>query len=135
MLTEQTIQRLSSVSSTIATLDVVTYPKRGVKKVARVNVIFGSGLNYLSVINRRRKKIGLDSIYSPQKRPWGIRVNGTPFIEHKGNRYLNCLVIRQLSAKYFKDGLEVSKEEAGLNRKFSPNQTYELGELHPVENL
>jgi hypothetical protein len=121
---------LCGVKSTIATLDVVTEPKKGVTKVAKVSVVFGSSMNYLNVVNRRRKKLGLEPVLTMNNgRTWGHKINGTPLIWHNGKEYLECLLLKTLKETYYKDCVEVSKEEALPKKNFT--ETYELGKDSP----
>ena len=121
---------LCGVKSTIATLDVVTESKKGVTKVAKVSVVFGSSMNYMSVINRRRKRLGLEPVLTMNNgRTWGHKINGTPLIWHNDKEYLECLLLKTLKETYYKDGVEVSKEEALPKRNFT--ETYELGKDSP----
>lgn len=115
------------------------YEGRITKKTqGSVCMIFKSGTGYFNMVNRRLVKEGLakeDSQetkeFIPAKRKWGIRVKDTPFIEHKGNLYLEVIYLRKGNSKYFLDGFEVdfseissmlkkkskSPEQGGLNNK------------------
>jgi len=45
-------------------------------------------------------------------RSWGTRIEGTSFVEHKGNYYLEVAVQRCLETQYFIDGQPVAKDTA-----------------------
>lgn len=122
--------RLSKVKSTIATLQVETEPKKGVKKVAKISVVFGGSMKYINVVNRRRKKLGLPPIITTNGgRAWGHKINGTPLVWHKDKTYLECLLLKTLDEKYYKDGVEVKKEDVLAKRGFQ--EQYDLGKNSP----
>lgn len=45
------------------------------------------------------KELGMDS-YTPGQRPWGVRVEDSPLIEHKGTYYLELYPLRELEVAY-----------------------------------
>lgn len=46
--------------------------------------------------------------FKVQKRPWGTRIGDSPIIEHKGNKYLECIFLNNpdVAAKYYVNGYE-----------------------------
>ena len=47
---------------------------------------------YTNMVNKRLKEEGLDS-YTPGERHWGTRIPGTPFVENKGQLYLEVICL------------------------------------------
>ena len=69
-----------------------------VVKRARVNAcIFWY---YEKSVNRQRAREGIEDDFVSAPRAWGIRLPGTPFVEYKGNLYLECKVERALGYSY-----------------------------------
>jgi len=44
-------------------------------------------------------------------RPWGTRVKGTPFIEHKGADYMEVIFVSTDSVDYFRNGEPIEKDQ------------------------
>ena len=106
-------------------------PMQGkVTKLTEGNVVmmFTSGKGYYNMVNRRLKKqlndlsipmpseelferISSDNKFTPGKRVWGVRIPDSPFIEHKGEKYLECIFLKPGTPKYFLDGTEISKDK------------------------
>lgn len=66
---------------------------------------------YVNMIKRRLEKEGKDPesfILSP--RVWGERVANTPFVEHNGKVYMECIFLKTGKTSYIVDGEEVEKE-------------------------
>lgn len=70
-------------------------PYYGVRKRATVKAL----LNYNYVEQMRR----LDQEFEPSEdgAAWGERVEGTPLIEHRENRYLDCWIVESLGHSYY----------------------------------
>jgi len=49
--------------------------------------------------------------YTPSERKWGVRINDTPLIEHKGEVYLEVIVLDPGVTTYLVDGVETAKED------------------------
>jgi hypothetical protein len=79
-----------------------------IKKRCRVNPIVGTALSYLSVVNRRLTAEGKEPVDQVKPRQWGERVIGTPFVSHKGQLYLECLVEKCHEVTWFLDGAEIA---------------------------
>jgi hypothetical protein len=78
------------------------------------------GSAYQNMVKRRLAKEGKDpSEFTVQSRAWGTRITGTPFLENKGNFYLEVIFMESGETHYELDGkkIEASKIE-GL--KYSP---------------
>lgn len=102
-------------------------------KVSTINPIVGNRIDYRSIVNRRLDKVGEEPVVEVQPRKWGVRIGGTPFVEHKGNLYLECLCGRTVSTQYFLDGNPVDK--ADISQYLLPKKEsdlYGLGEDKPI---
>jgi hypothetical protein len=143
MLSQELQSAIAKVNSTIATMEVETEVKKGVKKVAKVSVVLGKKLSFARIVNNRRKKEGLDGV-DISGRVWGQHIPNTPFIWHNGNLYMECLVLKTLSEQYFKDGVEIDKQEVfsggqapdvyGLGKKSPKWRTYKLSNVNSVRS-
>jgi len=102
-------------------------------KRSKVTLATGNNLNYKSVINRRLDKEGKEQIEEVKPRQWGERIPNTPFVLHKGQLYLETLILGVSDTRYFFDGKEVQKSDIKdyLNEK--PNSdTYNLDSFAPI---
>jgi hypothetical protein len=128
---------LERKGTTFVTIVAETDPKlrkRGnpyagrVTKRSRVNGaigwIYGNG------VNRQRIREGLDPDFEAFPRKWGERIKGTPFVEHKGNTYLELKVERVLGTEYLLDGEPIDRS---LIEEWLPKRKPE-GERQQVEN-
>ena len=112
--------------STFVSIDTVTEvkltggkknPLQGrVKKITRgANVMIFAGTEqngYENMVKRRMLEEGKDpSTFTLGKRAWGTRLGETPFIEHNGNYYLECVFISPGKSVYLVDGVETPKDE------------------------
>lgn len=112
--------------STFVSLDTVTdvkltggkkNPFQGrVKKItdgANVMIFSGTAQNgYENMVKRRMLEEGKDpDTFVLGKCAWGTRIGETPFIEHNGKHYLECVFISPGKSKYLVDGVETPKEE------------------------
>ena len=128
---------LERKGTTFVTIIAETDPKlrkRGnpyagkVTKRSRVNGaigwIYGNG------VNRQRIREGLEPDFEAFPRKWGERIKGTPFVEHKGNTYLELKVERVLGTEYLLDGEPIDRS---LIEEWLPKRKPE-GERQQVEN-
>jgi hypothetical protein len=70
-----------------------------VLKVSRVNGIVN--WNYqLAVVNQQLREGSAAPEFQPEPRAWGTRIPDSPFVEHKGNLYLELKVERSLGHNY-----------------------------------
>lgn len=67
-------------------------PFPGLRKVSRVNGVFG--FNYEAAVNRQREREGMTPDFVAEPRKWGIRVDGTPIVTHNGKFYIEAKVER-----------------------------------------
>lgn len=109
-----------------------------VTKITKGSVVmlFTSGKGYKNMVNRRLKVQNGGELttvelfeaiaskeFQPGPRQWGKRIDGTPFVEHKGKTYLECIFIKPGKTTYFLNGKEIAKEEiTGLPEKKEGDQ-------------
>ena len=63
--------------------------------------------SYGDMVQRRLQKEGKDpKSFEVGPRSWGTRIPNTPFIEHKGQHYLEVIFLKGGSSAYFVDGNE-----------------------------
>ena len=102
-------------------------------KRSKITLATGDNLSYKSVVNGRLRKQGEDEVAEVQPRKWGERVPNTPFVIHKGQLYLETLILGVSSTQYFMDGKEVQKSEIAGFLAEKPNaDTYGLTDSAPV---
>lgn len=71
----------------------------------------GEGGAYENFVNRRLDKEGKESNFQVGPRAWGTRLEGTPYVEHKGEFYLEVIFLKPGESTYLLDGRPVSKDE------------------------
>jgi len=106
---------LKNKGATIVTIVTRTEPdmrKTGnpftgkVFKISRVNGMIG--FNYTNSVNNQLKREGEVADFVAQPRKWGVRIDGTPLLEHKGNYYIEMKVEKSLGHRYeWADGKEL----------------------------
>lgn len=86
---------------------------------SNVMVAFGEGSVYEGVVKRRMIAEGKDpSTFELKPRKWGIRIDGTPYIEHGDKNYLECIFIKAGEVSYLVDGVETNPADIeGLELK------------------
>lgn len=67
-------------------------------KVSRVNGMIG--WHYENAVNNQLAREDKTADFVAQPRKWGIRLNGTPLVENKGNFYLKMKVEKSLGHRY-----------------------------------
>jgi len=78
-------------------------------KLSRVNGMVN--WHYENSVNRQREREGLEQDFQVQPRKWGMRIAGTPLVEHKGNLYLEMKVEKVLDTSYMlADGTPCKRE-------------------------
>ena len=85
-----------------------------VSRGASVMVFQNKNTNaYENMVERRLKAEGKDpASFTLGPRAWGTRIEGTPFIEHKGETYLEVIFLKApKETVYFLDGKEVDASE------------------------
>lgn len=73
-----------------------------VRKRSRRNCLIGFG--YENAVNNQRLREDKDADFVAGPRKWGVRIAGTPIVEHKGKVYLEAKVQRVLEYRYEVDG-------------------------------
>jgi hypothetical protein len=94
-----------------------------VMRGAQIMVFTNSETNaYDAMVRRRLEAEGKDpDSFKLGERAWGVRIAGTPFVEHKGEYYLETIFMRAGSVEYQLDGVSIDKadieglEERGVN--------------------
>lgn len=65
---------------------------------------------YENMVMRRLKKEGKDpASFKLSPRTWGHRLEGAPFVEHKGNYYVEVIFLHPGETEYLLDGVVVPK--------------------------
>ena len=62
------------------------------------------GFRYQNSVNNQLDREGKETDFVAKPRQWGVHVDGTPLIEHKGKFYLECKVERVIGNQYYVDG-------------------------------
>jgi hypothetical protein len=84
------------------------------KLVAGSKVVLCSNVKnaYESMVKSRMEKEGKDpEEFVLKPRPWGSRIEDTPFVEHKGNFYIECFFKESGASTYFLDGEPIEKDD------------------------
>jgi hypothetical protein len=101
--------------TTFATIVVETEPrvkaamKGRIKKWSKVNVCLG--FIYQNSVNRQRLREELENNFVPAARRWGVRLEGTPLVHHKGSVYLETKVEKSLDTQYYLDDTPVEYDD------------------------
>jgi hypothetical protein len=67
---------------------------------------------YENMIKRRMLDEGKDpSTFSLGNRPWGTRIEQSPFIDHNGKKYIECIFMSPGKTVYLVDGVETAKDD------------------------
>lgn len=99
-------------------------------------MLFTSNKGYKNMVNRRLKNQSAGELttielfeaiankgFEPGPRQWGKRIDGTPFVEHNGKTYLECIFIRPGKSTYYIDGQVIEKKDIiGLQEKKEGDQ-------------
>jgi hypothetical protein len=124
-LIKQVLQNVDG--NTIVSIDTLTQPTmsggqanpykgRVFKVMIGANVIIFTNKRangYENMVNRRLEKEGLDpNSFKVGPRAWGKRVDGTPFVEHNGETYLEVIFLKPGKPQYFCDMTEVTPAAA-----------------------
>lgn len=110
--------------NTFVSLDCITEPKlsggksnphqgRVAKRTVglRVQLFNNQTKNaYEAMVNRRRKAEGNQEPFKVAPLQWGRHVPGTPYIENKGQLYIQCICHSSGESTYLLDGVETPKE-------------------------
>jgi hypothetical protein len=104
------------------------YVGRVVKQSFVMGVI---GFRYENSVNNRRmveanpetqKAADAVEVFIAEPRKWGVHIEGTPLVEHKGQRYLEVKIERTLGTEYRLDGQPVDPETLVAIKAFMPER-------------
>lgn len=85
----------------------VTKVMRGAQVMSFSNT---NGSAYAAMVKRRLEQEGKDAdSFEVGARAWGERIAGTPFVEHKGNHYLEVIFLTAGETEYQLDGQPVQE--------------------------
>ena len=71
-----------------------------------------NGSAYDAMVRRRLEAEGKDAdSFELSPRAWGERISGTPFVEHKGEHYLEVIFLKAGEVQYQLDGQSVPESE------------------------
>jgi hypothetical protein len=83
-----------------------------------IGILYTSGKGYFEKVNEGLIAEGKAPDFEPKPRAWGVRVEGTPLIEHKENFYLDVVFESPGETQYFLDGEKIEREDIeGLEDK------------------
>jgi len=84
-----------------------------VMRGATVMVFSNSETNaYDAMVRRRLTEEGKDpDSFELGERAWGVRIPGTPFVEHNGRHYLETIFMRSGAVEYELDGVAIDKSD------------------------
>lgn len=87
-----------------------------------------TGSAYVNKVRRHLEKEGFDpDSYKPRPPVWGTRIQNTPFVEHKGEIYIECVFIRSGTVTYLVDGVPTNPcDIEGLDTTVRHAKTQEL---------
>jgi hypothetical protein len=76
------------------------------------------GNGYSDLIKAQMTNEGKDpSEFELKPRAWGTRIENTPFVEHKGNYYIECIFNKSGKSEYLVDGEIYEDDIEGLPEK------------------
>jgi hypothetical protein len=84
-------------------------PLKGLIKRSKVNGAIG--IHYTNSVNNQRIREEKEADFVAQPRTWGIRLEGTPLVQHKDNYYLEVKVQSTQKPDYFFNGKRIDSEE------------------------
>jgi hypothetical protein len=81
---------------------------------------------YEEMVKRRMIQENKDSSdFIVSNRAWGTRIGNSPFIEHNGKMYLECVFMKSGKSKYLLDGIEINRDDIeGMPVKKEPTEAY-----------
>lgn len=84
-----------------------------VMRGAQIMVFTNAETNaYDAMVRRRLAEEGRDpATFELGERAWGTRVTGTPFVEHKGEYYLETIFMRAGAVEYQLDGVAINRDD------------------------
>lgn len=118
---------------TFASIDTVTEPSNGIKKVTKGEriILFTNkkSSGYENMVKRRLEEAGKNpDDFVLGDLPWGKRLPNSPIIENNGMHYLQCVRLAEGQARYFIGDREV-RDPSGLGlRQRRTNQGLPKGD-------
>lgn len=113
------------------TLTAHTLTKAGAEKRATINGFLG--VDYEAGVNRRLERAGETPNFVAQDPRWG---HGGPIVvEHKGSFYLRINVGRTLQKDFFRDGMQISAEEAGDSNRDESGMKLRKYKLQSIRSI
>lgn len=83
-----------------------------------IGILYTSGKGYFEKVNEGLIAEDKAPDFEPKPRAWGVRVEGTPLIEHKENFYLDVIFESPGETQYFLEGEKIEREDIeGLEDK------------------
>ena len=71
-----------------------------------------NGSAYAAMVQRRLVQEGKDpASFELSPRAWGERIQGTPFVEHRGQHYLEVIFLRAGTVQFLLDGIEIPRDQ------------------------
>jgi hypothetical protein len=112
---------------------------RVTKRTTNANIMLFSNSTvngYEAMVKRRMLKEGKDpDTFQVKPRAWGQRVGNSPFIEHNGKYYLECIFVSGGKSEYFLDGQPIEKENIeGLEEPKEKTEETTVDENKPFRN-
>lgn len=103
------------------------------KVMENANVIIysnSSNNGYAEMVKKRMLNEGKDpNEFQLKPRAWGTRIGNSPFIEHNGKHYFECMFISPGTVTYLLDGKPVDKSEIeGLEIEKEKSEAYEASQ-------
>lgn len=102
---------VSIVTETVPTLKAPKSNPLNGRLVKRSYVNCVVNFNYTNSVNNQRGREGNLEGFEALPRTWGVRIAGTPLVEHKGKVYLETKVEKVYNTEYVLDGSVVPPEE------------------------
>jgi len=99
-------QAVTIIARTVPEMRKTNNPWYGrTEKVARVNGMVN--WRYENAVNNQRAREGNQEPFAAEPRKWGQRIIGCPFVEYRGELYLEVKVERSIEYQYYVDGKPV----------------------------
>lgn len=83
--------------------------------------LFTSHKGYMNMVNRRLTAGGKVADFKPAPLQWGIRVEDSPLIEHKGKFYLQVIFHKGGESTYYLDNKVIAKVDIEGLKPETPN--------------
>lgn len=91
------------------------FTDKNVEKVAKVRGIVN--FRYQNSVNNQRVRENKEDNFESAPRRWGQRIPKTPFVEHKGNKYLE-VKREHVDYTFYIDGKEIGEDQAKILEQY-----------------